>query len=142
MKINISKNNLLNFRVLHLFSHHLTRLLKQVVSPHLKLITGEIDRKGRKKPEVVSLDMLDTGEKHQFPTLLLYISKRKNVHVAAFLWANLLKVPKKPVPSLKSQFQNLLSLKLFMQDIGAKSAKRWFVEKFHGYHQTRSLDLP
>ena len=142
MKISISKNNLLNFRVLHLFSHHLTRLLKQVVSPHLKLITGEIGTKGRKKPEVVSLDMLVTGEKHQFPTLLLCMSKRKNVHAVALLWANLSRVAKKPVPSLKSQFQNLLSLKLFMQDIGAKSAKRWFVEMFHGYHQTRSLDLP
>ena len=142
MKLNISKNNSLNFRVLHLFLHHLTRLLKQVVFPHLKLITGEIGRKVPKKPVVANLDMLVMVENNQFPTLLLYISKRRNVHVVAPSWINLSKVLKKAVPSLKSQFQNLVFSKLFIKDIGAKSAKSWFVEKFHGYHQTKSLGLP
>ena len=113
-RINISKNNLPNFRVLLLFSLHLTRLLKQVVSTHLKLITGEIGRKVRKKPEVASLDILVTGEKNQLPTPLLCMLKRKNVHVVAPSWTNLSKVLKKAVPSLKSQFQNLVFSKLFI----------------------------
>ena len=114
MKLNISKNNSLNFRVLHLFLHHLTRLLKQVVFPHLKLITGEIGRKVPKKPVVANLDMLVMVENNQFPTLLLYISKRRNVHVVAPSWINLSKVLKNAVPSLKSQFQNLVFSKLFI----------------------------
>ena len=113
-RINISKNNLPNFRVLLLFSHHLTRLLKQVVSHHLKLITGEIGRKVPKKPEVASLDILVTGEINQLPTPLLCMLKRKNVHVAEPFWTNLSKVLKKAVPSLKSQFQNLVFSKLFI----------------------------
>ena len=49
--------------------------------------------------------MLVMVENNQFPTLLLYISKRMNVHVVAPSWINLSKVLKNAVPSLKSQFQ-------------------------------------